>query len=357
MEKSHGIECSKACPSDHNEDEDESEKPKDGGSSSNSTVEESEKKPSIRPYIRSKMPRLRWTPDLHLRFIQAIERLGGQDRATPKLVLQRMNIKGLNIAHVKSHLQMYRSKKIDDHGQVIADHRHLVEGGDRNIYNLSQLPMLQGLGQRHDSTFRYGETFLNAHHNWLSPYWGWNGIDKTRQGFGPYDSVAERIYGSNYGRSGNHNLHSSSFTFRAQPTWRTNDLKDDLRSLYNHEPCRGQSRMNPIELNPLKQLQAKVREETNLYNSSIPLDLDTTVNLQKQATGKRKASDCELDLRLSLGLNSKIDHESQKDLEDDEDNGNLSLSLCSPSCSKIIRLRELDGRENERRASTLDLTI
>ncbi|KAK1312593.1 putative Myb family transcription factor [Acorus calamus] len=105
---------------------------------------------SVRQYIRSKTPRLRWTPDLHHRFVNAIERLGGQDRefelppifqgATPKLVLQLMNIKGLNIAHVKSHLQMYRSKKIDDSGRVLAQYRH---GGDSHMYNFNQLHMLQ----------------------------------------------------------------------------------------------------------------------------------------------------------------------------------------------------------------------
>lgn len=86
MEGSGGSECSKITPSNPNEDESESEeiddneyKAKNGGSSSNSTVEESDKKSSVRPYVRSKMPRLRWTPDLHHRFVHSIERLGGQD--------------------------------------------------------------------------------------------------------------------------------------------------------------------------------------------------------------------------------------------------------------------------------------
>lgn len=83
------------------------------------SAEGDEKKCSVRQYIRSKMPRLRWTPDLHLSFIHAIERLGGQERATPKSVLQLMNVRGLSISHVKSHLQMYRAKKLDESGKVI----------------------------------------------------------------------------------------------------------------------------------------------------------------------------------------------------------------------------------------------
>ncbi|KAG6503856.1 hypothetical protein ZIOFF_036180 [Zingiber officinale] len=68
---------------------------------------------AVRQYTRSKLPRLKWTPDLHHLFVNAIQRLGGQDKATPKLVLQLMDVRGLTISHVKSHLQMYRSLRSD----------------------------------------------------------------------------------------------------------------------------------------------------------------------------------------------------------------------------------------------------
>ena len=34
---------------------------------------------TVRQYNRSKLPRLRWTPDLHMAFVHAVERLGGQE--------------------------------------------------------------------------------------------------------------------------------------------------------------------------------------------------------------------------------------------------------------------------------------
>ncbi|KAJ0105086.1 hypothetical protein Patl1_19547 [Pistacia atlantica] len=59
----------------------------------------------------TRAPRMRWTSSLHARFVHAVELLGGHERATPKSVLEFMDVKDLTLAHVKSHLQMYRTVK------------------------------------------------------------------------------------------------------------------------------------------------------------------------------------------------------------------------------------------------------
>uniref|UniRef100_A0A7N0T5X7 HTH myb-type domain-containing protein n=1 Tax=Kalanchoe fedtschenkoi TaxID=63787 RepID=A0A7N0T5X7_KALFE len=49
-----------------------------------------------------------WSPELHRRFIHALQQLGGPHVATPKQIKELMKVDGLTNDEVKSHLQKYR---------------------------------------------------------------------------------------------------------------------------------------------------------------------------------------------------------------------------------------------------------
>ncbi|POO03062.1 GARP transcription factor [Trema orientale] len=49
-----------------------------------------------------------WSPELHRRFVNALQQLGGSQVATPKQIRELMQVDGLTNDEVKSHLQKYR---------------------------------------------------------------------------------------------------------------------------------------------------------------------------------------------------------------------------------------------------------
>ncbi|GLJ55398.1 hypothetical protein SUGI_1431280 [Cryptomeria japonica] len=77
-----------------------------GGENNGSVSHENgNEKGEKRKYIKSLMPRIRWTSDLHDSFLRAVQQLGGPNKASPKQLVELMGVEGLTHPQVKSHLQ------------------------------------------------------------------------------------------------------------------------------------------------------------------------------------------------------------------------------------------------------------
>ncbi|ESQ52734.1 hypothetical protein EUTSA_v10016733mg [Eutrema salsugineum] len=397
---SQNSENSKTCPStnfkattkkvedkdeedDEEEEEDEEERSGDQSPSSNSYVEESgshhhhnhhdqikKNGGSVRPYNRSKTPRLRWTPELHLCFLQAVERLGGPDRATPKLVLQLMNVKGLSIAHVKSHLQMYRSKKTDDPNQ--GDQGFSFGEGAGYTYNLSQLPMLQSFDQRPSTSLGYGSGSWTDHRRQIyrSPWRGLTARDNTRTRQTFFGSQpGERFHGVSNSILDDKNK-TISFRINSHEAAHENNgvaeafpkiQRTFLEGMKTFNKSWGQSLSSNPNSSTATRPQDHYATTLNSYQRDNPRVAEVSENVLKR---KRLvlSDDCnkvdqDLDLSLSLkvprihdNLGGCLLEDDRKEHDDHEDSKVLSLSLSSSSLSKLDRTtRKEDHNDHKKR--------
>ncbi|KAI3966516.1 hypothetical protein MKW92_007969 [Papaver armeniacum] len=104
-----------------------------------------------------------WTPELHRRFVQAVEQLG-MDKAVPSRILEIMGIDCLTRHNIASHLQKYRSHQ-----------KHLL-AREAEAASWSQRRQLYGGGgaaSRGNTSNKIRSETHHPHHNpWIAPTMG-----------------------------------------------------------------------------------------------------------------------------------------------------------------------------------------
>ncbi|XP_055827151.1 uncharacterized protein LOC129895453 isoform X2 [Solanum dulcamara] len=276
----------------------------------------------VRQYVRSKLPRLRWTPELHLSFVSAIDRLGGQERATPKLVLQMMNVRGLSIAH------MFRSKKLGEFGQVLS-RGHRTNQGRSYLYG------------------KLSQRLFNP----LQDFKMKNGAIVLARNFNDDDNVNNNNFQNSFARS----QHETKEKFSRYLEWSSNQETNNLlrmKILENHEICPvrqrhflEENRWPPCEFNQNKLNSQSLFHHTGpkwscTYNSLGPkFKTPLRFEMKQDKVFIKEKDYCLPDLQLGLrrtednNINEKIIHQNNNKMEYSDINTMLSLSLPSYSSS------------------------
>ncbi|KAK9126723.1 hypothetical protein Scep_015569 [Stephania cephalantha] len=278
--------------------------------------------------------------------------------------------------------RMYRSKKIDDQGQVINDKAaHVLGSGHHNVNIPSHLHFLQRLNQNLTSNYSNSSNWSTNHGSCMpSSYIAANSSFRVRQGVYASVNNAGRFLGGHDDHQGYYNwpsnmrLSMDKYGFMREQSMitRSTSLKSD-----------GQHQTPSNSRGPNLTAQLKATEEhcsmKSVSEGLILLkehrDHQDTTNVEK-----RKLTEFDLDLSLSLnmlapkkrqethvnGCKGTTSREVEELAGDDHD---LSLSLFPPSKKQRllddpnqgIRVcdyyKEAHTKINPTRASTLDLTI
>ncbi|KAI9124331.1 hypothetical protein K1719_005631 [Acacia pycnantha] len=109
--------------------------------------------PSLRPgqHQTARKQRRCWSPELHRRFVNALQQLGGSQAATPKQIRELMQVDGLTNDEVKSHLQKYRlhTRRLPASAATPGNQSVVVLGGlwmSQDQYNDSSKGSVSGSG-------------------------------------------------------------------------------------------------------------------------------------------------------------------------------------------------------------------
>ncbi|MBA0711307.1 hypothetical protein Golax_010504 [Gossypium laxum] len=70
-------------------------------------------------------PRLKWTPELHQRFVEAVNQLGGPDKATPKNLMRVIGISGLTLLGKSQQTEICLSDNLDDYREIQSGNKDL----------------------------------------------------------------------------------------------------------------------------------------------------------------------------------------------------------------------------------------